>query len=210
MSTPFDQLGLGADLLGLAKCMPSSPGLATNLMGSLPMSTADQTMPAAANPSASANPRVTDDNIDRLGRVLAAECGPAVCSPAERQAVGSTFINRMNKLGTDDATDVPIKGQYAISGKADSDSLAMARELLSGQLPDNTGGAVNFYSPRSMPFENQDPKGHDVGGGLEYVPYPTRNTTLKNYMPSWVNGSDLTQRVIPGVRDWYLKVYGPS
>jgi hypothetical protein len=114
----------------------------------------------------------------------------------------------MNKRGTDNVSDVAVKGQYAMADRADSDSLALARALLAGQITDNTDGAMNFYSPKSMPKEGQSTKGWDVGSDMEYVPGTGRQTMLKNYIPSWVGG--LQQRVIPGVSDWHLKVYGPA
>lgn len=209
-----NQMGLGTDLLG-RYVLPS--GLGADLLGVNPVTQAPaavdddgaapvqaQTPPAAAD--APASPRLTGANVQLLGRILTSECG-GVCSPQEVQAVGSTFINRMNARKTDNAADVLGHSQYATNKAPTQEMLDTATQLLSGQLGDNTGGAMNFYSPRSMPKEGDSTARWDIGGGLEYVPGSGRHTTLKNYRPGFAN--TLKQRSIPGVSDWHLKVYGP-
>lgn len=196
MSTPFGQLpGLGANLLGLPSCKTAPFGMAAML---------DPTSDFPADPGSQpdqGNPRLTDDNVQLLGRVLTAECGPKLCTPQEIQAVGSTVINRMNQHGTDDVADVAKPGQYAIAKQADPGLAFTAYRLLSGQLGDNTQGATHFYSPRSMPKEGQDTAGDDVQGGLEQIP----GHTVQNYRPGWAKTYPQTQA--DGVRDWYFKLY---
>jgi hypothetical protein len=196
-----DDFGFSADLLGPS---PSADSLAGSLFGGA--STQDP-------PPPSTSPRLTGANVQLLGRILTSECGeqgPHACTPQEIQAIGSTVINRMDDQDTDDVSDVATTkgvGQFAMDKEPSQGMLFTAHRLLSGQLGDNTDGALNFYSPRSMPLENQPKKG-DTSGGLEYVPGVGRKTTLQNYRPGWAN--ELQQRTIPGVRDWYLKVYGLS
>lgn len=201
MSTPFDQLsGLGIGLLGLPVCKTGPLGLSTTLdpmsNGVMPYPTPD-----TGNQAGQGNPRLTDDNVQLLGRVLTAECGTKLCTPQEIQAAGSTVINRMDKLGTDDVADVAKPGQYAIAKQSDPGLAFTAYRLLSGQLGDNTGGARYFYSPRSMPMEGQDIAGRDVKGGLEQIP----GQPVRNYRPGWAK--TYPQKQVDGVRDWFFKLY---
>lgn len=216
-SGPFPR-GLAADLLGRPP-MTMPPGLAGGLLQGMPGATLAPPMapgagqaPIAATqaPAAPLNPRLTQDNVERLGRVMESECGEQDkgCTPETIQAVGSTVINRMDRAGTDAVKDVTGGEAYA-SGKTPTPGMMFtAARLLSGQLPDNTGGATNFYSPKSMPKEGGDIDGWDTGGGLEQIAGGGPEPHPRNWSPGFANGPKAYPRnIVPGVDDWYFKFY---
>lgn len=78
--------------------------------------------------------------------------------------------------------------------------------LVKGLIADPTNGADHWYSPRSMPMEDEaykcKPQGlFDCGGGLEQV----QGLPKKNYKPRWAD--EKKKVVIPGVREAYFKFY---
>ena len=192
--------GLGDDLLTRPRYLPPQ-GLAGNLLQGIPgfaQAPGGAIGGQAAIPATPQRyPRVTDQNVWLLGTILTSEC-QRVCNPAEVRAVGSTLINRMDRASTDDVTDVAHG--YSLAKDPSPGMMFTAIRLLSGQLPDNTGGATNFYSPRSMPEVGQDTTGHDIGGGQEQI---------SGHPPTWRPGFATTfpQTTVPDVRDWVLKLY---
>ena len=71
----------------------------------------------------------------------------------------------MERNDTDNVSDV--WSAYSHNQTPTSKILELARDLLSGQIIDNTGGATHFYSPKSMPRVGDSTNGRDVRGGLE-------------------------------------------
>lgn len=211
---PFPQ-GLAADLLG-RPANTAPPGLAGALLQGIPgVVSAPPMVPDGAQapsqveqpPPAVTNPRLTDDNVDRLARVLTAEC-QHVCNPHETQGVGSTVINRMNRDGTDKVADVAGGGAYAIATKANPDMMQMAADLLAGRLTDNTGGATHFYSPRSEPKYGASTNKWDIGGGLEQIPGGSPLPHPMNWSPGFANGPKAyPQNTVANARDWVVKFY---
>jgi hypothetical protein len=207
-SGSYQDPGLGADLLGTGGYPPTS-GLAAGLLQGLsgrspaPPYVSDDTQAADAA-QMPASPWVTDENVQELGKILTSECGGGdrSCNPAEIQGIGSTVINRMIRNGTNSVADV--SGGYATQDEPTPGMLDYARKLLTGQLTDNTGGATNFYSPRSMPPEGGPiPKGADVGGGLEMTP----GLNCANYVPAWAVKPNFHLLTVPGVRPAHAKFY---
>lgn len=203
--------GLGNDLLG-GPGWPATQGLGAALQQGQQPGSAPVPAPAAAGDDAyqatdaqasPVSPRLTDENVDRLNRILTGEC-QGTCNASEIQGVGSSVINRMNRAGTDRVLDVTGGKKYAVAPAANPDMTPIARALLSGRLGDNTGGATNIYSPRSMPREDGDTKGWDVGGGLEQTP----GLDSRNYSPGFANGpKKFPQNHVPGARDYIFKFY---
>lgn len=143
--------------------------------------------------------RVDPQNVEDLAKILTTESGRYLCERQERIAVGFTVINRMENRGVDQVSDV--WDAYA-HGKAPSDaSKELARKLLKGDIDDPTGGAVFFYSPRSMPADGDSTDGYDVDGGLEWVP----GLDERHYRPGW--GEDNKQVFIEGVRPRFFKFF---
>lgn len=211
--TPFDHSltsGLGGDLLGAPAGMPFK-GLGAALMPSSMPPWMVNTMDGAG----ASSPRLTEENVDMLGRVLTKECGTA-CNPDEVQGIGSTLINRMDRDGTDQVADVVGHGAYAIADKADPAMSSIAMKLLSGDLGDNTGGATHFYSPGAMHKVGQPTGTQDIGGGVEQMLGPTAKAkglahSLPqdwNYVPSFAGGFKQYPRFpVPSTRDPIVKFY---
>ena len=82
-----------------------------------------------------------------------------------------------------------------------------ARGVLSGTVPDPTGGSTHFYTPQAMPKSGESTKNRDVGGGLETVASVVDDDgkPVQNYQPGWVPG--MTQQVVPGVDESVFKFY---
>ncbi|CAF1461187.1 unnamed protein product [Adineta steineri] len=84
----------------------------------------------------------------------------------------------------------------------------LAKDILEERVHDPTRGANHWYSPYSMPKENEERKckqpigtGHtDCRGGLEQA-----CDGKKNYKPSWANSNK--QVVIPGMRPCRYKFF---
>ncbi len=121
----------------------------------------------------------TDDNAWALGKILTSEAGRYVANDAERRAVAYSVLNRMDHNGTTRVTDE--WDAYAHGRVPSSESLDLARDVLTCSVADDSRGATHFYSPQSMPKEGEDTSGYDVGGGLEWTP----GLDERNYRPSW-------------------------
>lgn len=153
----------------------------------------------AAGTLAACGPWETDDNVWALGKVLTSEAGRFVASDAARRAVAFSVLNRMDRNGTDLVTDV--WDAYAHSKDPSSESLDLARDVLSCSVADNSAGATHFYSPVSMPKEGEDTTGYDVGGGLEWTP----GLDERNYRPSWA--VEYPRCYVPGATTENFKFY---
>lgn len=199
--------GLASDLMGTLPQPPGASGLGSVLMQGAQAAPAPSTVPATQNSAVSngsgqsvtppQSPRLTDENIYQLGRVLTSEC-QGICNPEEIDGIGSTLINRMNRAGTDRVADVT--GGYSLKKDPSPGMMFTASRLLSGQLGDNTGGATNFYSPQSMPRPGRNTSGWDISGGSEQLPGEP-----ETYRPGFA--VKYPQDIVPGVRDWVAKFY---
>jgi len=137
-------------------------------------------------------------DIEWLARVIASEAGSVWdtdgwvrCTDEERAAVGWTVVNRLNS-GTWGQTIEEVataEGQYAHGGNRTAWLMVqttpeiedLAGELLEGRIPDPTGGATHFFSPISMPKEDDSTTGYDIGGGLHDV----LGIAKRVWFPSW-------------------------
>ena len=117
----------------------------------------------------------------------------------EQVAVGSTVLDRMRRNGTDLVQNVS-RG-FSHNQVATPQIRQLARDLLTGEVRDNTGGATNFYSPQGMPRQGQPTAGYDVGGGLEETP----GLNSPNYRPGWA--ATYEPRPVQGVRPRFLRFY---
>lgn len=141
--------------------------------------------------------RVSEDNIARLARVLQSEV--SVGNETERNAVGWTLLNRMNRNGTNAVRDVD--GAYSRNQEPTSRMRELAGRLLRHEIPDPTNGATHYYSPRSMPHEDTSIDGYDVGGGLEQI----EGLQTRTYRPSWTIPYQYSD--VAGVRPSYYRFY---
>jgi len=153
--------------------------------------------PAGAEPGGAG--LCSSENVERLARILQSEA--SVGNEIERAAVAWTVLNRMKRNATDHVRDVA--SAYATNQEATDMMRKIARDVLSGKRPDPTGGCTHYYSPRSMPKEDERTTGYDTGGGVELVPPLTKPT----YRPGWVLDERLTYTPIPGVRPHFFMFY---
>ena len=136
-------------------------------------------------------------NIADLASIIMSEA--SVGNAAERQAVGSTVLNRMSRNGTNSVEDV--WDAYAHSQAPIPEITTLATNLVNGPLADNSNGSTHYYSPRSMPMEGDDTTGFDVGGGLEQTP----GLAQRNYRPGW--STTYTEEAVADARPAYFKFY---
>ncbi len=150
--------------------------------------------PAVALAPIAASPR----NVRDLATLLMSEA--SVGNTQERISVGWTVLNRL--MDSRDSQVSSVFRHYA-TNQAPTPALEdLARQLLRGEIPDPTGGADHFYSPRSMPKAGESTVGFDTAGGLEG---PVAGLDQPNYRPGWAAAFDYAQ--IPGVREAYYKFY---
>jgi len=131
------------------------------------------TQPKTAIPQELNNPQ----NQQQLARIMMSEA--SVGNKQEQTAVAYTVLNRMMQQGNSKVSDV--QSAYSTEQEPSKEMMDLAGQLLSGEIPDPTGGATHFYSPVSMPKEGQSTKKFDVKGGLELVP-PLK---VRNYRPGF-------------------------
>jgi hypothetical protein len=137
------------------------------------------------------------ENIRDLATVIMSEA--SIGNFSERQAVGSTVLNRMARNQTDKVKDV--WGGFAHNQSPTQEILTMATHLIKGPLADNSNGSTHFYSPNAMPKEGDNTTGFDVGGGLEQTP----GLSKKNYRPKW--SLDFEAKNVTNVRPVLFKFY---
>jgi hypothetical protein len=145
-----------------------------------------------------------DRNVHELAALIVTEAGGQ--GPAAEAAVGWVVLNRMkrNKAASVDQVWSPAFRH----GKAPHASqLVTARGVLTGTIPDPTGGSTHFYTPQAMPKAGDTTKNRDVGGGLETVAgvVDDDGNPVQNYQPGWVAG--MTQQVVAGVAESVFKFY---
>jgi hypothetical protein len=141
----------------------------------------------------------TIQNTDDLAQIIMSEASPGVANAVESIAVGYTVRNRMQRQGSSSVRDV--WDAYAHHAAPSQEARTLAAKVLRGALPDPSGGATHFYSPRSMPMEGELLRGFDTGGGLEHTPGLPR----QNYRPGWAAQYDGVD--IVGVRATHYKFY---
>ena len=125
-----------------------------------------------------------------------------------KTAVGWTLLNRMH---CNHVTTVHQAWRGFNHDKPPlPDTLALAKRLLSGNVPDPTDGATHFYTPQIMPKEEATiPQGFDIGDGLESVAgvKDRHNRPVQNYRPSFADDPRFKDIYIKGVDDFNFKFY---
>jgi RHS repeat-associated protein len=149
-----------------------------------------------------------EQNISDLARVIQSEA--SIGEKEERIAVAYTVLNRMKRNKKDKVKDA-WRG-FAHDQPPVEEFEELAKNILSGKIPDNSGGATHFYSPRKMPFEGEENKEikrlrnkhfnyFDTKGGLE----KTKGLEKRNYRPGWAKEYEEVE--VSGARDEYFKFY---
>ena len=146
-------------------------------------------------------------NIEDLASIIMSEA--SIGNRAEKIAVGYTVLNRMKRNKKDKVASV--KRGFAYNQKPNQDIKKLAREILAGEVADNSGGATHFYSPNAMPWEGEENKNirrlkrhfevFNTRGGLEQ----TEGLPKRNYKPGWAK---IFEKVdVKGTRKAYFKFH---
>ncbi len=101
-----------------------------------------------------------------LATTLMSEASTNVATNEERVAVAWTIFNRVSSPKFPnticEVTNQP--SQYANNQAPTQEILDLAESLIANPGTDPTGGAIYFFSPRSMPNKGESTRGYDVGG----------------------------------------------
>lgn len=154
--------------------------------------------------------KISKDNEQLLARILLSEA--SVGNAQERIAVGLTVINRMKNTSTNKVRDVvTINGvnHYATNQNPSlhPEYAELAKRLLSGQVPDFTKGATQFFSPYSMPKEGESKTNFDCDGGLVKYINPMTSQPIKVCTPGWSKVMNHVDLMPFGVRPYYFEFY---
>jgi hypothetical protein len=128
----------------------------------------------------------------------------SVGTDEERAAVAWTIFNRVSSPNFPNSICDVInqRSQYATNQEPTQELLDLAESLIANRGTDPTGGAVYFFSPRSMPKEGDDTSRYDIGGGLHDV----TGIDKKVYFPSFTLTHEYAGD-LQGVRPAYYMFY---
>lgn len=144
-----------------------------------------------------------EQNVRDLAALLEAESGGD--GRVGMVAVGSTVINRMRRNGSTTVRDE--WGGYRHGKAPEPETVATARAILGGRLPDPTDGATHYYSPRNMTNENA-PNRKSSGRTLESVPGVVdkkTNAPVRNERPAYALVFEA--KPVPGIPERMYKFY---
>lgn len=161
--------------------------------------------------------QLPNDNVYWLAKTIMSES--SIGSQQEQIAVGWCVLNRLHNGGFGSTIETVVKNGFAWNQEPTQQIMNMANNLLEGLQPDTTGGALYFFSPRSMPKAEEDVEGYDVGGGLHIVP----GTLFNVYFPSWAEPineikentksyqttSNMEWTELNDIRNWYFMFFHP-
>jgi hypothetical protein len=149
----------------------------------------------------------TPDNATRLADILESEVTTTAKNDAEIKAVAWAVRNQMVRLGSGKVEQARVKfgDSNAATAPATGKSRTIAEEILKKPMSDDiTGGAIKWYSPRSMPKKGDSCASTDCRGGLFPETDPS-GKTVQVYAPSF--RKTMTAVTVPGVSDWILRLY---
>jgi hypothetical protein len=153
--------------------------------------------------SGTKHPHATAENIAALAAIIESEIG--IGNADEQKAVAWAVRNQMVRMNTASVAKARDHFQDA-HGKSPSAGVETIAEEILG-LPmssDTTGGAIKWFSPRSMPKEGESCQGVDCDGGLISVK-DASDKIQKVYAPAW--HKTMTYVSVSGAREWYMRFY---
>ena len=193
------RLAAGRPLAALVRA--AGPGRIAQVMEAAKRQAARAPVRPALTPEAK---RVRDEkNVRDLAALLETEAGGS--GRLGMVAVGSTVMNRMRRNGSANVRDE--WGVYRHGKTPTPGTVAIARAILGGQLPDPTGGATHYYSPQSMTKETA-PNRRSNGRMLESVPGVIDDDTkqpTRNERPAYALAFEA--KPMPGIPESMYKFY---
>jgi hypothetical protein len=142
-------------------------------------------------------------NVTALAAIIVSEMG--VGNDTEKRAIAWAVRNQMIRLNTDSVTTARDHFNDAHGDAATADARTMAEDILKKPMSgDTSGGAIKWFSPRSMPGKGESCSGKDCGGGLITV-NNAAGKAVQVYAPTW--HKTMTHVAIAGARDWYVRFY---
>jgi Domain of unknown function (DUF4157) len=153
--------------------------------------------------SGAKHPHATAENIAALAAIIESEIG--IGNADEQKAVAWAVRNQMVRMNTASVARAQDHFRDAHGKGPSAGAKAIAEEILGLPMSsDTTGGAIKWFSPRSMPKKGESCQGVDCRGGLISV----RNESdkiQKVYAPAW--HKSMTYVSVSGVREWYMRFY---
>jgi uncharacterized protein DUF4157 len=145
----------------------------------------------------------TTANVDALAAIIESEIG--VGNDAEKKAIAWAVRNQMIKMGTAKVEEARDQFKDAHDQVASAGTKTIAEEILKKPMSDDiTGGAVKWFSPRSMPKKGDSCADMDCKGGLITVT-DDAGKAREAYAPGWHKTMGYVTPT--GVREWYLRLY---
>ena len=142
-----------------------------------------------------------------LATVLMSEA--SVGNRTERICVGWTVRNRLEsgEYGSS-IYNIAARGAYSISQEPNRQMMAIASLILMSSIPDPTGGATHFFSPRSMPNEHEASRCRPpIGSGRMHCDalHSVAGLPHRVYFPPFHDEYEFVP--IEGVREAYYRFY---
>lgn len=142
-------------------------------------------------------------NVATLAAIIQSEIG--VGNEDEQKAIAWCVRNQMVRLGTVSVATARAHFQDAHNQPATPQIRAIAEEILKKPISDDTtGGAIKWFSPRSMPKAGDSCAKFNCGGGLTDMTDDAGNK-VKVYTPDF--HKSMKYIPIASVREWFLRVY---
>lgn len=142
-------------------------------------------------------------NVETVARIIRSEMG--IGNAAEQRAIAWAVRNQMVRLNTRDAIAAQNHFGDAHGSAPTDDDRHLAQEVLSVDMRNDTGGgAIKWFSPRSMPSEGESCARFDCRGGLITVADPA-GINRRKFAPAFHR--DMTYVAVTAARDWFVRFY---
>ena len=148
-------------------------------------------------------------NIETMAKALRTEAGASFVSQTERRAVGWAIRNIMARVNTDKVAAARAAVNFRTGKTPAKADRRMAKAILSQDMSKETaGGAIKWYSPRSMPPNHPKTKCKKDGGkascGAGIVALAS-DPKKSSYAPKFHD--HMTYVNVAGVKEWNFRFY---
>ena len=154
------------------------------------------------------------DNIELLAKAMRSEAG--IGNDAEREAVGWSIRNGMVRINSYEVSDADAAIPFATDQAPTAADLTVARDLLGRPMSDDkAGGAVKWYSPRSMPPNNKNASCKskpgrtkmDCNGGEVKITDASNPAGSNDYSYAPAFHNNMTFVPVTGTKQWRFRFY---